>query len=96
MNEFKGTPGPWFWDAEGLGNKDIIVFGREYPIDMTSKENKALITAAPELLEALQGIMSLFPVIEDDGTGRVGFTTETIQKLNTAQAAIAKALDDTK
>lgn len=53
MKEFKGTPGPWHWDEEGLGNKNHIVFGKEYPAEMTSKANKDLIAAAPELLEAL-------------------------------------------
>lgn len=54
MKKFKGTPGPWYWDEEGLGNKNHIVFGKEYHAEMTSKANKALISAAPELLEALQ------------------------------------------
>lgn len=56
MKEFKGTPGPWHWDEEGLGNKNHIVFGKEYPAEMTSKANKDLIAAAPELLEALQDL----------------------------------------
>lgn len=58
MKEFKGTPGPWHWDEEGLGNKNHIVFGKEYPAEMTSKANKDLIAAAPELLEALQDLES--------------------------------------
>lgn len=56
MKKFKGTPGPWHWDEEGLGNKNHIVFGKEYPAEMTSKANKDLIAAAPELLEALQDL----------------------------------------
>lgn len=92
MNEFKGTPGPWFWDAEGLGNKDIIVFGREYPIDMTSKENKALITAAPELLEALQLLRAY--VVDTLGVDADDCHPE--HPLMSSQAAIAKALGDTK
>lgn len=57
-NEFKGTKGPWFWDDEGLGNNHHIVFGKGYSIEMTSKENKALISAAPELLDALLFILN--------------------------------------
>jgi len=56
MKEFKGTKGPWTWDDEGLGNKTMLVFGKNYPVEMTSKENKALITAAPDLLEALMDV----------------------------------------
>lgn len=58
MKEFKGTPGPWYWDEEGLGSKNHIVFGKEYPAEMASKANKDLIAAAPELLEALQDLES--------------------------------------
>lgn len=57
-----------------------------------ARANAKLIAAAPELLEALQGVMSMFPVIEDDKSGRLGFTLETRQKLNAAQKAINKAL----
>lgn len=50
----KHTPGPWYWDSEGLGSKDVLVFGKGYPFEMTSTANKNLIAAAPDLLEALQ------------------------------------------
>ncbi|MGO0650700.1 hypothetical protein [Citrobacter freundii] len=78
MSEFKGTPGPWFWDEEGLGNKNHIVFGKEYPLEMTSKENKSLISAAPELLEALQAVVRVADRQTDE--------------FDMARAAIAKAL----
>lgn len=88
MSEFKGTPGPWFWDDEGLGNKHHIVFGKEYPIEMTSKENKCLISAAPELLEALQDFMA-----ESSGNSKsCGHDFECICRFDKARAAIAKAL----
>lgn len=78
MSGFKGTPGPWFWDEEGLGNKNHIVFGKEYPLEMTSKENKSLIAAAPELLEALQAVVRVADRQTDE--------------FDMARAAIAKAL----
>jgi hypothetical protein len=78
MSGFKGTPGPWFWDEEGLGNKNHIVFGKEYPLEMTSKENKSLISAAPELLEALQAVVRVADRQTDE--------------FDMARAAIAKAL----
>jgi len=42
----KHTPGPWYWDSEGLGSKDVLVFGKGYPFEMTSTANKNLIAAA--------------------------------------------------
>lgn len=78
MEEKRFTPGPWHWDEEGLGNKNIIVFGKEYPAEMTSKANKSLIAAAPELLEALQLFLDaqILPIYHQ----------------SIARAAIAKAL----
>ncbi|EEW5986826.1 hypothetical protein D7W34_18340 [Escherichia coli] len=85
MSEFKGTPGPWFWDEEGLGNKHYIVFGKGYPLEMTSKENKDLITAAPELLEALQEL------VHADIHGIKNCSAQ-VNALEKAKIVIAKAL----
>ncbi|EHJ6097935.1 TPA: hypothetical protein J1Z11_003505 [Escherichia coli] len=85
MGEFKGTPGPWFWDEEGLGNKHYIVFGKGYPLEMTSKENKNLITAAPELLEALQEL------VHADIHGIKNCSAQ-VNALEKAKIVIAKAL----
>ena len=82
MKEFKGTPGPWYWDEEGLGNKTHIVFGKEYPAEMTSKTNKAIIAAAPELLEAL---IKLVDIVDDMTHG---------PSTDAAHAAIHKALGE--
>lgn len=80
--EFKGTPGPWHWEGQVLGNDEIIVGGDSWRF---SEANKALIAAAPELLEALQSIMELqtrgFVVLGDKHT-------------NMARAAINKALGE--
>lgn len=91
MKEFKGTPGPWHWDEEGLGNKNHIVFGKEYPAEMTSKANKDLIAAAPELLEALQELISGYEDREHLGMFDMLVHGDLIQKAN---AAINKALGE--
>lgn len=93
MKEFKGTPGPWYWDEEGLGSKNHIVFGKEYPAEMTSKANKALIAAAPELLEALQNMIGAFdnPIVR-----RKLPSTFNCEAIQSARAAINKALGGIK
>lgn len=88
MKEFKGTPGPWHWDEEGLGNKNHIVFGKEYPAEMTSKANKDLIAAAPELLEALQRITPMYEALMRD------CGLEHKEMIATSHAAINKALGE--
>lgn len=88
MKEFKGTPGPWHWDEEGLGNKNHIVFGKEYPAEMTSKANKDLISAAPELLEALQRITPLYEALMRD------CGLEHKEMIAISRAAINKALGE--
>ncbi|HGH4619155.1 TPA: hypothetical protein ACJIWO_000198 [Enterobacter cloacae] len=78
----KHTPGPWYWDSEGLGSKDVLVFGKGYPFEMTSEANKRLIAAAPDLLEALQACL---------GWVNNGVAREAHEK---ARAAISKALGE--
>lgn len=82
MSKFKCTKGPWGWDDEGLGNKTMLVFGKNYPVEMTSKENKALIAAAPDLLEALIAVVRVADRATDE--------------FDMARAAIAKALGEAK
>jgi hypothetical protein len=81
----KHTPGPWYWDSEGLGSKDVLVFGKGYPFEMTSKANKRLIAAAPDLLAALQLIISY----HDDGNCELHS-----EDVAMARAAISKALGE--
>lgn len=81
----KHTPGPWYWDSEGLGSKDVLVFGKGYPFEMTSKANKQLIAAAPDLLESLQDL--LIRVADDEEYGPEHAITR-------ARAAISKALGE--
>lgn len=68
MKDFKGTPGPWFvdgtsvWDREVTPEKDCeedANYVAEVFSDLVeqSEADAKLIAAAPELLEALQGIL---------------------------------------
>lgn len=90
MKEFKGTPGPWYWGEEGLGNKNHIVFGKEYPAEMTSEANKDLIAAAPELLEALRQLRDYV----EDVCAVSSSDCDKEHPLMLATAAINKALGE--
>lgn len=83
MGEFKGSEGKWSYqaplgeiksDTDGL-IADLVINGRE-------DENGQLMAAAPELLEALQGMMEINRL---DGDGQA-------LKIRAAKDAIAKAL----
>lgn len=88
MEEFSGTAGPWVWDDEGLGNTSRLVFGRDYPLEMTSKADRALITAAPDLLVALQKLRDY----AEDVCGVCPDDCHEEHPLILASSAIAKAL----
>lgn len=93
MKEFNGTKGPWDWDDEGLGNETMLVFGKNYPVEMTSKENKALIAAAPDLLEALQEMVA---IVRKNTYPQPDKPSSTWGRMEVAELAIAKALGETK
>lgn len=88
----KHTPGPWYWDSEGLGSKDVLVFGKGYPFEMTSTANKNLISAAPDLLEALQDMLSGWKYIREQHGDLYGVGWDRAH--DKAQAAINKALGE--
>lgn len=94
MSEMKHTPGPWWVEESGIRDRGGYIChtrpAQRYPdqeerfIKETVERaaNKTLIAAAPELLEALQGILSCVSVRIDD---------PRIEKFDAARAAIAKA-----
>lgn len=70
MSEAKHTPGPWEWSEDSPdavlrgGDRDVVLrpnygtcAGDIYGIIMAKKEDKDLIAAAPELLEALEYLL---------------------------------------
>lgn len=81
MEEFKGTPGPWFWERNVLCNKDYIVGGSHHEFNTS---NRQLIAASPELLEALQEIVGALGVMVPD--------PDSCAEIIKSRAAIAKAL----
>lgn len=68
MNEFKGTPGPWFWESDILCNVDFIVGGKYYQFN---DRNRDLIATAPELLESLQAMVSAIKITLRVGHERI-------------------------
>jgi hypothetical protein len=85
MSEFKGKKGPWSWVGGVLCNESYIVGRFESP---PSSEDKALIAAAPELLEALQWAMRKI----GSYTQRTSSNQTYCDQVDKANAAIAKAL----
>lgn len=92
------TPGPWECDLQGYGAFAIeadsrqggyIVIADRGPHRTRAKEmhaNALLISAAPELLEALQSIVRSLSDQDDEGL------IEHAEPMINARAAIAKAL----
>ena len=94
--EFKGTPGPWFVDYSGANDAyeiapmdpNGITMNWDKEICITadnSIENANLIAAAPDLLEALQGL--LIRIADEEEYGPEHAVTK-------ARAAISKALGE--
>lgn len=81
MSDFKGTPGPWFWENGVLCNKDFIIGGGGHAFQ--NQANANLIAAAPEILGALELILSY----HDDGN-----CVLHQDDVSMAKAAIKKAL----
>lgn len=88
MSKFKGTKGPWFFgNGSVYGNKlegvCSMLGSTSRPIPLA---NARLIAAAPELLEALQGLVDYV-----DEMHRIGHIQRPNQS-SIAMAAIVKAL----
>lgn len=93
MEKFKGTPGKFFAQSEELESGDVAVcvcdqYGNSIAFCDRSlglaERNAELFAAAPDLLEALQEFVDLFPdVIDGDAV---------MPALDLAYAAIARAL----
>jgi hypothetical protein len=100
MSEFKGTPGPWKWwtsnsflRLSGADGKDggvicpTVSSSDRHPDLIVSPADMALIEAAPDLLEALQGALYRLDLLISTGQ-EVYLDVLTRDK---ARAAISKA-----
>lgn len=58
MSEFKGTPGPWVYDERWgeIGDNNGVI--AKVTINGRTDDNGILIAASPELLKALQDLVS--------------------------------------
>lgn len=86
MSEFKGTPGPWFLGGVEDGKRSINTGSYFIALvdEGSSREaNAKLISAAPELLDALQELVFLYE--HDEGC-------REITEYKRAKEAINKAL----
>lgn len=98
MKEFKGTPGPWFIDnGRAIGPKsteDDQSYGMIIPVGWVEFDpevevqvaNQRMMAAAPELLEALQKMVSK--------AHKQNWNDAYPEELQSAQAAINKALGE--
>ena len=98
--EFKGTPGHFFARSEELENGEINVFVSDQNGNSVAfcgnrpgiqERNAELFAAAPELLEALQDVLSVW--IDED---MADVTDAEEMSLSKARTAINKALGETK
>lgn len=87
MSEFSPTPGPWKFSFEGVDPEWAIVTNAHGLIvanvnaDSRQEANARLIAAAPELLEALRGVVAM-------QYSKPSFLAASMEQ---ARAAIAKA-----
>ena len=96
MKEFKGTPGPWYVDVNGVqarwnvddvdGNSVALTHQLPNDKDWSKRDaNTHLIAAAPELLEALQFINNAI---------NHGTQMDIVKGQEMAESAINKALGE--
>ncbi len=94
MEEFKGTPGPWFFDEtfnvyEGDRDGHICTV-TSWLDESTADANGFLLAASPDLLSSLQRLLEIY----DDNSGKVWTTSSKRRALDNARAAVNKALGE--
>ena len=100
LEELGISPTPWRQEANGygtldvLGSDDSLVVAYENPIDRNDQENRRLISAAPDLYDALRMYQEVFEEIRKSAWF-IDANFHEIMSLNkvmaAADAALAKA-----
>lgn len=84
MKEFNGSPHPWHWEGDKLCDANhMIIHGGKFRF---KKYDKALVTAAPDLLEALQKMFR--------AGQKQNWNERYESEMNAARAAISKAMGE--
>lgn len=100
------SKGPWIYDAESgeIHTKDRAGFwGPDHePVVVATVEqldgvnNGPLLAAAPELLQALKGMLEIYGVTEQNLIGSSMTSHTEVECCDQARAAIAKATGESK
>lgn len=78
------------------GDKTVCAVFESFSPEKTW-QNAHILAGSKDLLNALEGMVSLFPDgVEDDGSGGIGFNESLKIKYRAAVAAIAKAKGEAK
>ena len=99
--EFKGTPGAWFatydlgystWIIDVIEDKEQLVAFAIPDSKIESEANARLISAAPEMLEALQNLVFLHSCEQEGIDSAMPTRGQWMEAVSKAEKAINKAL----
>lgn len=99
--EFKGTPGAWFatydlgystWIIDVIDDKEQLVAFAIPDSKIESEANARLISAAPEMLEALQNLVFLHSCEQEGIDSAMPTRGQWMEAVSKAEKAINKAL----
>lgn len=99
--EFKGTPGAWFatydlgystWIIDVIDDKEQLVAFAIPDSKIESEANARLISAAPEMLEALQNLVFLHSCEQEGIDSAMPTRGQWMDAISKAEKAINKAL----
>lgn len=89
MKEFKGSPHPWHWEGDKLCDANhMIINGGKFKF---KKRDKDLVTAAPDLLEALQEMTA---IVKKNSYPQPDKPSSNYARAEWAESIISKALGE--